>query len=208
MSPDQLTLFLTLTFFVSLSPGPVMLACMAYGARVGTLRAFLMMAGACAGNLALIALSALGAGLLLRQHPWLFQALQGFGACWLILLGLQMARKPPMPLDMPGQVSWISGRALWSRGLIIALSNPKGLIYFGAFFPQFLQPQQPLLPQYAVLLPLFLLVDVAMMLVYAWGGSAMMQWIKNPRHQRGFNRFTGGLLIAAGLWMLLGQTGL
>lgn len=203
MPIEHLTVFITLTFFVSLSPGPVMLACMAYGGQVGVARTLFAMAGATTGNLTLVGLSAIGAGLLLKQHPWLFQALQWCGAAWLVWLGLQTICRQPQPL-LTQQVVALSRRRLWWQALVIALSNPKGLLYFGALFPQFLQPEQPLVPQYTVLIAVFLAIDVVWMLVYAKSGSAIMQWIKNPRHQRGFNRVTGGLLMLAGLLMAFG----
>lgn len=203
MSAEHLTLFITLTFFVSLSPGPVMLACMTYGGQVGVTRTLFAMAGASAGNLLLIGLSAIGASLLLKQHPWLFQALQWCGAAWLIWLGVQTFLRRPETIQAE-KMDALSAKRLWWQAFVIALSNPKGLLYFGALFPQFLRPEQALLPQYFILVPVFLVIDLAWMLIYAKSGSAIMRWIKNPRHQRGFNRVTGSLLALAGLLMAFG----
>lgn len=203
MPVEHLTLFISLTFFVSLSPGPVMLACMTYGGQVGVARTLFAMAGASVGNLLLIGLSAIGASLLLKQHPWLFQALQWCGAAWLIWLGIQTFLRQPETIQTE-KMDALSAKQLWWQAFVIALSNPKGLLYFGALFPQFLRPEQALLPQYFILVPVFLVIDLAWMLIYASSGSTIMRWIKNPRHQRGFNRVTGSLLALAGLLMAFG----
>jgi threonine/homoserine/homoserine lactone efflux protein len=87
----------------------------------------------------------------------------------------------------------------------VAITNPKGLIYFAALFPQFIDTEQSMPPQFTLLTVIFLATDLLWMSIYALGGSVIMRWLKSPRHQRWFNRIAGGALIAAGIALAFTQ---
>lgn len=203
MSTDQLLLFITLTFFVSASPGPVMLACMAYGGNYGVRRSLWGMAGATVGNLLLMLLSALGLGLLLNRSDTLFTAIQWLGAAYLVWLGCKICLQPVGEELRASAAGEGSRQRLFWKAFGISVSNPKGLVYFGALFPQFVAPEQPLLPQFTLLTVIFVVMDLIWMLAYAKGGRVIMGWLRSPQHQRWFNRISGGALIAVGLLMVL-----
>lgn len=203
MSLDQLWLFITLTFIVSASPGPVMLSCMADAGRFGFAKSLYTMLGASAGNLLLMFLSALGVGLLVEQATWIFHTIKWVGAAYLVYLGIAMFRAPPhdLQMDLPA----IRSSHLFWKSLVVAITNPKGLIYFGALFPQFIDIQQPMPPQFAVLTAIFLVTDLLWMAIYALGGSVIMRWLISPAHQRWFNRLSGSALVAAGIALAFTQ---
>lgn len=202
MPPEQLLVFFSLTFFVSASPGPIMLACMAYGGLYGVRRSLWGMTGATLGNLALMLLSAFGMGLLVSRSEILFNAIRWLGAAYLIWLGLKICLQPVGgPLEARPLTEG-SPRALLRKSFVIAVSNPKGLVYFGALFPQFIAPDGSLVLQFTILTVLFVLTDLVWMLVYAKGGSFIMGWLRNPQHQRWFNYLCGGALMLTGVLML------
>jgi homoserine/homoserine lactone efflux protein len=204
MPLDQLLLYFTVTFFVSASPGPVMLACMNYGGQHGMRKAFYGMAGATCGNLLLMILSAFGLGLLLQGSDFWFSALQWFGAAYLAWLGIKMWRQPiPSAISADSQAPGVSRRLLFLQAMGIAVSNPKGLIYFGAVFPQFISPKQPLLFQFFFLTVIFVMTDLLWMLAYAKGGNFIVGWLRDAEHQRWFNRISGGALMTTGALMVL-----
>lgn len=203
MSIEQLWLFITLTFIVSASPGPVMLSCMADAGRFGFTKSLFTMLGASLGNLVLMLLSALGLGLLVEQAEWVFHSIKWLGAAYLVYLGVDLFRAPPYNWQ-EGPSPIRSSRLLW-KSLLVAITNPKGLIYFGALFPQFIDIQQSMPPQFALLTVIFLATDLLWMVIYALGGSAIMRWLKSPRHQRWFNRMSGVALIAAGVALAFAQ---
>lgn len=203
MPITNFSLFLSITFIVSASPGPVMLSCMTNGGRLGVRKAFVGMLGASAGNLCLVVLSALGLGLIISQHDTLFNAIKWGGAAYLVFLGVQIMRTPVV-LEQTQNISAIdSNKSLWWNSFFIAISNPKGLIYFGALFPQFIAYQEPLAPQFLALTLTFLVVDLMWMFIYALAGNSIMRWLKTPKHQIGFNALSGLVLIAAGIFMAL-----
>jgi threonine/homoserine/homoserine lactone efflux protein len=199
MSLDQLLVFLTLTLFLSASPGPVMLTCMANGGRYGVYQSLPGMAGATMGNLVLIVLSSFGISVLLKQSDMLFRIMQWVGAAYLIWLGLKTCLQPiHHEMNAHSRVQGSATTLLW-QSFGIAVSNPKGLIYFGALFPQFLTSEKPLLPQLVVLTGLFISIDFAWMLIYTKSGSAIMKWLRSPQHKHLFQYCAGGVLIVAGI---------
>lgn len=182
-----------------------MLSCMSNGGRYGLAKSLAGMAGASLGNLVLVILSALGLGLLVSSNDILFSAIKWLGALYLIYLGVQIIRQPVLLASEPGQQPGQTRHSLLLSAFLIAISNPKGLIYFAALFPQFIHYEQPLLWQFTLLTVTFLLTDLLWMLVYAAAGHRIMAWLKTPRHQALFNIFSGLSLIIVGL--LLAATG-
>jgi homoserine/homoserine lactone efflux protein len=203
MPITNFTLFLSITLIVSASPGPVMLSCMSNGARYGIATAFQGMLGASLGNLCLVMLSALGLGLIVSNNDFLFNAIKWLGAFYLMYLGIQLIRQPVMLLNPENATAINKHQSVWLSSFFIAISNPKGLIYFGALFPQFITYSHPLAPQYGVLTMVFLVSDLVWMFVYAAAGNTIMAWLKTPRHQNLFNALSGVILIAVGLLMAL-----
>jgi homoserine/homoserine lactone efflux protein len=196
MSLEQLWLFTSITLIVSASPGPVMLACMIDAGRYGFGKSLYTMCGATLGNLMLVFLSALGLGLLVEQAEWIFHTIKWIGAAYLVYLGIQLLRAKPLSMNMEAHT--IRRQQLLSRSFLIAVTNPKGLIYFGALFPQFIDIHQAMPPQFAQLTIIFLIMDLMWMCIYALGGRSIMRWLKSPEHQRWFNWISGGVLILAG----------
>lgn len=198
---DQLLVFATVTLFMSASPGPVMLSAMANGGIYGVRHAAWGIFGATVGNLLLITLSLIGMALILKNFPVLFRTLQWAGAAYLIWLGIKMYRQPIAEDSLSGRIVRATPLALFFKSLGVAASNPKGLVYFGAFFPQFISPEYSLADQLLMIISVFLLIDVTWMLIYAQGGSVVVGWLRSPHQRRGFNRVTGGALMGAGILM-------
>lgn len=201
MQLEQLWLFITLTFFVSASPGPVMLSCMADAGRFGFGKSLYTMLGASIGNLVLMLFSALGLGLLVEQAEWIFHTIKWIGAAYLVYLGIQLFLTKPHSFDQ--EVQQIRSHHLFIKSFMVAVTNPKGLIYFGALFPQFIDIHKSMPPQFVLLTIIFLLMDLVWMIIYAKGGSIIMRWMTSPEHQRWFNRLSGGALILTGVVLSL-----
>lgn len=198
---DQLLVFATVTLFMSASPGPVMLSAMANGGIYGVRHAAWGIFGATVGNLLLITLSLIGMALILKNFPVLFRTLQWAGAAYLIWLGIKMYRQPIAEDSLSGRIVRATPLTLFFKSLGVAASNPKGLVYFGAFFPQFISPEYSLADQLLMIISVFLLIDVTWMLIYAQSGSVVVGWLRSPHQRRGFNRVTGGALMGAGILM-------
>ena len=93
--------------------------------------------------------------------------------------------------------------SLFRRGFLVARSNPKALLFAAAFFPQFIKHDEPELPQLAVMLLTFSILEITCYTAYALGGSHLALWMKRPAVRRRFQRATGGLFILFGLLVLM-----
>jgi threonine/homoserine/homoserine lactone efflux protein len=205
-------LFIGMTFVVSATPGPNMLYVMTVSARQGVRAAVLAMAGCMTALLIMMSLSAAGLGALLKSFPAVFDALRLAGAAYLAYLGVKCWRAPvhdePAP-DAQGaatSVAMVSASAdatIYRQGFLVAASNPKAILFAAAFFPQFLNPAQAQLPQFAILLATFTFIEVAWYCVYAVSGQRLAVYLQRANVMRAFNRLTGGVFVGfAGLMAL------
>src|SRR5262249_37167296 len=93
-------------------------------------------------------------------------------------------------------------RQIFLHAYMVTALNPKGIVFYVAFMPQFLDTTQPLLPQLAILGPTFLVMATANSLLYGLMASAARRTIRKPAVQRAVNRAGGSILIGAGLLTL------
>jgi len=177
MSLHTWWLFVMMTFVVSATPGPNMLLVMSTSARDGLRAAIINMAGCMTSLLLMLSLSAAGLGALLQAFPTVFEGLRLLGAAYLAYLGVQCWRaqvedRSATPETTPTTPQ--SNSSAWSQyrqGALVAASNPKAILFAAAFFPQFLNPEAAQLPQFAILLGTFAVVEVAWYFVYAASGK-------------------------------------
>lgn len=197
-------LFILMTFVVSATPGPNMLYVMSTSARHGVRPAVVAMAGCMTALLAMMSISAAGLGALLHAFPTVFDALRLAGAAYLAYLGVKCWREPvhdeaqtsnaggnPSPTAAPAP----SSTAIYRQGFLVAASNPKAILFAAAFFPQFIQPEAAKLPQFAILLLTFSVIEVAWYFVYAFSGKSLAVYLRRAAVMRAFNRATGGVFI-------------
>ncbi|PQA77989.1 LysE family translocator [Rhodoferax sp. TS-BS-61-7] len=202
MSLNTWWLFVMMTFVVSATPGPNMLLVMSTGARQGLRGAVTSMAGCMTSLMLMLSLSAAGLGALLQAFPAVFDALRLAGAAYLAYLGVQVWRSPVQesnPSDGAAQGSnlgaTLSSWALYRQGALVAASNPKAILFAAAFFPQFLNPALPQLPQFGILLGTFAVVEVSWYFVYAASGKQLARYLQRASVMRAFNRLTGGVFV-------------
>jgi homoserine/homoserine lactone efflux protein len=96
-------------------------------------------------------------------------------------------------------------RRLWRQGFLVGIGNPKDLLFFGALFPQFLDPAKPMAPQFALLAATWLAVDGLAMTPYAALGTRIGPVLRRSGAGRLFNRLTGGAFVAAGGALAVGN---
>jgi threonine/homoserine/homoserine lactone efflux protein len=190
-------LYLTAVLGLSLTPGPNGLLALSHGALYGHRRALYTVVGGGIGFVVLMALSMFGIGALLQASAQALTVLKWLGGAYLVWLGIQLWRSPALRL-VPSSGASASGsaRALLRQGLFSALSNPKVILFFGAFLPQFLDPQRALLPQFTVMALTFALVEGVVEYLLARLAHRIRPWLE--RSGKGFNRCCGGLFAAMG----------
>lgn len=199
MTLDTLLLYALASIALAVTPGPTMLLALSNGIAGGMRAAVWGIAGASLGACILIATVALGLGSLLAASEWLFNAIRVAGVVYLVWLGVKLWRTQPLDIGAALAASPaepLRGRVAFLRSLTVALSNPKTLLFFAAFLPQFIQTSQPQGPQYAVLGVIFVSLDTCVMLGYAAAGTQAVRWL-SQRSLRALNRG-----CAVGMWLL------
>ena len=198
MNIDTLLLYAAASFVLAATPGPTMLLALSNGISGGMQRAKWGMAGALMGSSIVITVVALGLGSLLATSELLFNALRVAGVIYLGWIGIKLWRSPPP--DVAAAIARPDtepqGRLALTRSLTVALSNPKTVLFFGAFLPQFIDTTQPQGLQYLVLGAIFVGLDACIMVAYASAGTQAMRWLSG----RSLQRLNRG--CAAGMWAL------
>jgi threonine/homoserine/homoserine lactone efflux protein len=193
---------------LSLTPGPNGLLSLTNGVRFGLARTVFTVLGGVCGFLVLVAASLAGLGALLAASETAFTAAKWIGAAYLVYLGIRLWRAPPPTVSAPAvETPAREGGAarLFVQGFLVAVSNPKALIFFAAFLPQFMVPGAPYWRQFAVLGGTFALVEFCYELVLAGMAQKIAPWL--GRHGRWFNRITGSTFVGIGALLTTSQRG-
>lgn len=180
MTVSTLLLFCASSIMLALTPGPTMLLAFNNGIAGSIRGAAFGIVGATIASSLLIGTVALGLGALLLASESLFDALRLIGVAYLCWLGFMLWRTQPIALNPSAlalQATPLSpSKAFW-RCASVSLSNPKALLFFSAFLPQFVDPAQPQAPQYLVLAAIFLSIDAVVMLAYASAGRFAVNFL-------------------------------
>jgi homoserine/homoserine lactone efflux protein len=184
---------------LSLTPGPNGLLSLTHGACFGFRPTVATVLGGALGFLVLIATSLAGMGALLAASEQAFTVAKWAGAAYLVYLGVRVWRSPaPVVVAGPRAAGARGARPLrmFNQGFLVAASNPKGLIFFAAFLPQFIVPGVPYTVQLLVFGGTFVVVEVLYELLLAGLAQRIAPWL--ARHGRWFNRAAGGTFVGLG----------
>lgn len=198
MSAQSWLLFLPAAFLMSMAPGPNNLLGLSNGLRFGVLRAMIAVSGRLVAFAAMILLTAIGLGAVLATSELVFQIVKWGGVAYLLFLGIQIWRAPPMDLSAPtggGQGTGLF--ALARREFWIAAGNPKAILIFTAVFPQFVDAKEAYIPQFLMLGLGFLATEIVAALAYVAAGRGVGLLNLGVRGRIWLNRITGGTFIGA-----------
>jgi len=195
LDPTLFLMFVSAVTILMLIPGPnvalIVSNSVAYGPRYG----FLTVAGTSSAMVLQLGLTALGMAELLGSLGHWFEWLRWIGVVYLIAIGIAQWRAAPIDLTNT-RPEPKSARAIYLRALLVSLTNPKTLLFYGAFFPQFIAVNKKPTEQIAVLSLTFLIL--AILLDSSWALVAGRARRLLAARGRLRNRLAGGLLITAG----------
>ena len=205
MNSTTLLLYVLAVSAVTVMPGPTMLLALNNGATRGMRIAAYGIAGAALSDLILIGAVGCGLGALMQASEHLFAMLKWVGAGYLLYLAWALWRAPATPpsTEVMQADGARDGRSAFKRSLLVALSNPKGLLFFSAFLPQFIQPQSNVAAQYATLAFLTAIIDILLMGLYAVSGYHVMKAMSGKALKwlnRGCAGMLAGLAVALSLY--------
>jgi threonine/homoserine/homoserine lactone efflux protein len=189
-------IYLLAAIGLSLSPGPNGLLALTHGALHGRRKALYTVTGGCVGFVTVIALSMFGIGALLQASLVWLTILKWVGGAYLVWLGIQVWRSPPIGIDISQRAEARSGGSLFRQGALSAITNPKAILFFAAFLPQFIDPARSLVMQFVIMAGTFAVTEFVTEVFIASVAHRISAWL--ARVGRGFNRACGGVFIAIG----------
>lgn len=183
---------------LTMTPGPSVLMCISTSVQHGPRRAMTAALGSTTAIACLMLLSMLGLGTVLAASEVLFSALKWLGAAYLAYLGVTLLLSKTSNLAVPNSaLAKVGAREFFVRGLWVGASNPKALLFFGALFPQFIDPTAPQWSQFVILGATFIFFELFWLTLYAFTAARACQWLQKPRRAVFFNRLTGVVFLLA-----------
>lgn len=193
--------FVAAVFFIAIVPGPTVTVIVASALARGTTAGLAIIAGTQLGVATMILVVALGMEALVSFMGWAFDWIKMIGAAYLVWLGVKMLRSSGR-IAVPEAAPERSLRAYAVQGFLVIWANPKALIFFGAFLPQFVVTSAPPLPQILLLGAIFMVIAGLSDCVYAVLAGRARHWL-NAARVRLVNRVSGLVLIGGGIWLAL-----
>jgi len=181
------------------APGPVIVLVMSYAVTQGRRTAFAVVAGTNLGDATCLTAAVLGLGALLAASATAFTVLKLAGAAYLVFLGVKMWR---LPLAPPAQTGAPATGPLWrvfAHAYLVTVLNPKSVLFFMVFVPQFIDAGALLLPQLGAMLAGVLVCGALVDGGYTVFAASLRRFIAGHRRQRAVNRVAGGILMGEGV---------
>ncbi|MFT3973570.1 MAG: LysE family translocator [Amaricoccus sp.] len=197
MSFETWIAFVAASAVLLVIPGPTILLVVSYALGRGWKVAAPVATGVALGDLTAMTLSMLGVGALLASSAALFTAVKWVGAGYLIFLGVKLWRAGSR-LDVTARTEAVRPGRMLAHAWLVTVLNPKSIVFFVAFLPQFLDPTLPFWPQMAIFEATFVTLAFANAFGYAILASRARRLASSPRAIRLVNRAGGTALIAAG----------
>ena len=208
MTLNEFLLFLPACFALNLSFGPNNLLSLSYGARFGVAVAWWAGMGRLAAFIIMITISGLGMGTLLMASETAFTVVKFAGAAYLMWLGFKLLRAgapvSALPVSVPVGQSRPPMRELARQEFMVAIGNPKAILIFSAFLPQFAVPTAYALSFTQVAIT-FVLLESVVVALYGGLGQRMSRWSRGVSSMRWFNRISGALMLVFGLILALAR---
>jgi len=180
-------------------PGPTILLVVSFALARGRSSGWATVPGVALGDLTAMTTSLLGAGAILAASASLFSILKLVGAGYLIWLGLKMWRNDGDLGEIKSARTSQSNWAMFRSAYIVTALNPKGIVFFIAFVPQFIDPTQPTLPQFTIMITTFVGMATVSISLWAFMAGTMRARFERPETLKIANRLGGSFLIGAGL---------
>lgn len=200
----QLSLWLALVgagTLISFTPGAGAISTMSNSLNSGFRRSIWGVLGQQLALIIHIVTVALGVGVLVSSSPVIFNVIRYAGAAYLVYLGIrQFLHRPDLDKEKVEDRRNEPALSMFQRGVWVNLLNPKAIVFFLAFMPQFIRTDEPLLQQYLVLTATVVTIDILVMwFFFALAARSFQRFTHNEHGQRILNRIFGCLFVAVGI---------
>ena len=205
MSLEPWLAFVAASAVLLVIPGPTILTVISYSIAHGRRARFPLVAAVALGDSTALVLSLLGLGALLATSAFWFTVVKWVGGLYLLLLGVRLLRAGIAETGIATPAAPGSRWRLFANTWLVTALNPKGIVFFVAFLPQFIDPRADVSSQLWILGATFVVLATVNATLYATFAGSAAALLASRRAQRGFNLAGGTLLSAAGVWALLAR---
>ena len=190
---------------ISFTPGAGAINTMSNSLNAGFRRSMWGILGQQAALVIHVVIVALGVGVLVASSPTAFNVIRYAGAAYLVYLGVrQFLSKPDLAEEQTAALRNEPAWSIFRRGLWVNLLNPKAIVFFLAFMPQFIRTEQPLLPQYVVLTATIVGIDILVMwFFFAAAARSFQRFTQTTRGQLVLSKVFGVLFVGVGILLAL-----
>lgn len=199
MTFEILIAFILAVVVFCLIPGPTVILVISQALHHGKKSVIPLVAGVIVGDFVAMSLSLLGLGVILATSATLFFILKWFGVLYLIYLGIKTYRENPSLDNINTDKPHISKKNMFKSAFLVTALNPKDIMFFVAFLPQFVNAQEAALPQLIILMFTFLFIVAMNISFYTIFAGKISHKIQNYKARKRLNKIGGSSLITAGL---------
>ena len=205
MSIELYLAFCLATAVLVLMPGPIVTLVVAQTLRYGTATGLSTVAGSAIGNAFLVSVGALGLSTVFILLTDLFEIIRWVGAIYLIWLGIREWCSSGAELNAAeAGVRQAKSSVFW-QAIVVAITNPKTILFYAAFFPQFIDIERPLGLQLLIMCVSFVVIGATFDSCYALMAGRLRGYLTGPHRAKTRSRITGGLLICTGIGLALAR---
>ena len=207
MPIESWLLYVAAVFVLTVTPGPSVLMCVTNGVNYGAKRTLFSALGSVTAVVGIMACSVIGLGAALAASEYAFNVIKWCGVAYLLYIGVATLRSTDANFEFSSdgvngttsasKATEVSRLSLYVKGLLVGASNPKALLFFTAFFPQFINPAAPQLPQFLILGVTFVCFELFWLMFYATFAARVAPWLRVKGRARAFNRTSGAMFIGA-----------
>jgi len=206
MNLDTWMIFIFTLYAVSIIPGPSMIIALTHGMQYGAKATLATASGNTVASCLQAIISIAGLGAIIATSGTVFMVIKYLGAIYLIYLGIMLWRSPAWDMQSRSEDSKKGQaplRKMFKQGFIIAIGNPKAIVFFTALFPQFLTAQSTSFSHYALMVLVTCSSAFICAMLYAIGGHKITQLLKTYNISKLINKITGGFFVSGGLGIML-----
>lgn len=207
MNYHTLLAYATVAALAIVTPGPAILLALRNSLTYGARSAVWSSLGNISGVFCVSAAAMVGLGVMLKSSATLFAAVKILGALYLFYIGIRHLFGHSSAVSSANNAvatqQVATGSKLYREALLVALTNPKAVLFFTALFPQFIDTMIPLLPQFFVLTGIFMVLSFLILMVYALLGARTRAWLIRPAFAKWINRIVGAIFVTFGAMLLV-----
>lgn len=194
--------YLLACIILTMTPGPSILLGVIHSLNYGTKNTVFTALGDISANFIQMVLVAVGLGVVISTSEIAFQIIKWFGVVTLLYMGIKMIKSKPKKIENNDKtIIHISRKKLFIKGFLVAAGNPKAIIFFTAFFPQFIDLDKSLLFQMSIMCPTMAFMDFSFVMFYAFSATKFLN--KFEKNIANINKIGGGALIGASGFLAL-----